>query len=147
MKYAYFDANYLFKLHSGEAGSREVRELAAGFDVIASSLHGRAEFVSAAHRKIREGAGSHEQLKAMLAQVHFDASQHALLWLPVDDAVVGRVEQFFSGAPVTVVLRAADALHLACAAEHGFDTIHSNDRKLLAAAPLFGIRGVDVIGT
>ncbi len=42
-------------------------------------------------------------------------------------------------------LRAADALHLACALEHGFREIFSNDRHLLASAAAFKITGRNVI--
>jgi hypothetical protein len=61
------------------------------------------------------------------------------------DGVQQRLQHVFQKAPPTAFLRAADALHLACAAEHAFRDIYSNDRHLLAAAPLFGLRGVNVI--
>lgn len=38
-----------------------------------------------------------------------------------------------------------DASYLSTAAEHGFAEIYSNDTHLLAAAPLFALRGVNVI--
>lgn len=41
-------------------------------------------------------------------------------------------------------MRAADALHLASASAHGFREIYSNDRHVLASAPLFGLRGKTV---
>lgn len=42
-------------------------------------------------------------------------------------------------------LRAADAVHLATAAENRFAEIHSNDKQLLAAAPLFDLIGQNLI--
>ena len=46
-----------------------------------------------------------------------------------------------------VWLRAADALHLVSARDNGFETIFSNDRHLLAAAPHFVIKARNVIST
>jgi predicted nucleic acid-binding protein len=145
MKTAYYDTSYLLKLQCAEEGTTEVRAHAGTVGTILCCLHGRAEFASACHRKIREGAATLPHLMAMLAQLRADASAGALAWLPVSEAMIARVEACFSAAPTTTVLRAADALHLACAAEHGLSEIFSNDRKLLAAAPLFGLRGVNVI--
>ena len=34
----------------------------------------------------------------------------------------------------TVFLRSGDALHLACAEEHGFDEVYTNDRHMLKVA-------------
>ena len=142
---AYYDTAYLLKLFRPEFGSEAVRAHAATVDVLVCSLHGRAELIAAAHRKIREGSATPAHLEALLAQVAADEAAGALRWLPITDAHLARVEVVFRHAPATVYLRAADALHLASAAEAGFAEILSNDRHLLAAAPRFGLRGVDVI--
>lgn len=145
MSAVYYDTSYLFKLQCVEAGTAEVRVHASGVDTLVCSLHGRAEFVSAAHRKVREGAATLAQLRGLLAQLRADTAAGALQWLPVTEAHIVRVESVFSAAPESTFLRAADALHLASAAEQGFAEIFSNDRRLLDAAPLFGLRGVNVI--
>ncbi|MFH1499080.1 MAG: type II toxin-antitoxin system VapC family toxin [Verrucomicrobiota bacterium] len=144
---AYFDTAYLLKLYRPEPGADAVRALAATVDVLVCSLHGRAELIAAAHRKVREGTATPAHVDALLAQVAADQSAGALDWLPITDAHLQRVTEVFRTAPSTVYLRAADALHLASAAEAGFPEIFSNDRHLLAAAPLFGLRGVNVIAS
>ncbi len=142
---AYFDTAYLLKLYRPEPGSDAVRAHAATVDVLVCSLHGRAELIAAAHRKVREGTATPAHVEALIAQLVADHSAGALDWLPITEAHLDRVTAVFRHAPATVYLRAADALHLASAAEAGFPEIHSNDRHLLAAAPLFGLRGIDVI--
>lgn len=47
--------------------------------------------------------------------------------------------------PSTVFLRSADALHLACAATHGFQDVYTNDRHMLKAAGHFHLTGVNVL--
>ncbi len=146
MNGAYFDVSYLAKLHWREPGTAEVLALARGLSSIACSFHGRAEFVAVGHRKIREKAADLAQARSVFAQLEQDAAAGGILWLPLNPPVYRRVETFFLNDAGSVLLRAADALHLACAAEHGFKEIYSNDRHFLAAAPLFGLKGINVIG-
>lgn len=146
MNTAYYDANYIFKLQCGEDGAVEVRAHAATVEILICSLLGRAELASAAFRKVREGTATAVQYQALLNQVHDETTAGHLEWLPLTDAILDRIESVFASAPATTYLRAADAIHLATAAEHGFAEIFSNDKHLLTAAPLFGLRGVNVIG-
>jgi len=145
MKAAYYDANYLFKLQCVENGTLEVRSHAATVHVLVCAMHGRAEFASAAFRKVREGTASALQYLALLSQVREETTAGHIQWLPLTDGILERVETVFATAPVAAYLRAADAIHLATAAENGYSEIFSNDKHLLAAAPLFGLRGVNVI--
>ena len=146
MSGAYFDSTYLFKLQCVEHGTEEVRAHASSVRSLCSAVHARAEFVSTCHRKIREGHANHVHLRAMLDQFHLDCREGAIQLLPLSDSVFERVNSFYLSAPSDKPLRAADALHLACAAEHGFMEVYSNNRHLLAAAPLFGMKGINVIG-
>lgn len=145
MSEAYYDTAFLFKLQSGERGADQVRAHAATVKGVACSILGRAEFASICHRKFREGAASQDQVRSLLAQLQADTVAGGIRWLPISQTSIERVEEVCRTAPATIFLRAGDALHLACAAENGFGEIHSNDRHLLAAAPLFDLRGVNVI--
>ena len=145
MNTAYYDTTYLLKLQIVEAGTSEVRAHAASVFEIHTALHGRAEFSSAAFRKVREGVATQVDYQRLIAQFREDCVTETIILLPLTDATLDRVESVFATAPVATYLRASDALHLATAAEHGFAEIFSNDKHLLAAAPLFGLRGVNVI--
>ena len=70
----------------------------------------------------------------------------AFQWLPQDAEVFSRIRQVYQKLPASVFLRAADAIHLAAAAESGFLIVYSNDALLLAAAQHFGIQGKNIIG-
>jgi predicted nucleic acid-binding protein len=140
----YFDTSYLVRLHTRDAGWERVRALAAT-DSIACCLHGQAEVVSAFHRKFREGTIHQKDLQTLLAEFNKDCSSGAYRWFPLSPAAIVRLTKVYAGLPSTVALRAADALHLACAVDAGFSSVHSNDVRLLKAAGHFGLKGVNVI--
>lgn len=141
----YFDTTYLFRIYSTEPGHEAVKALLGQKNRLTTAWHGRAEFASILLRKRREGADSAELLASLGAQFQNDYLTGLIEFRPLNEAVMTRLESVLSTAPATTNIRAADALHLACAAEHGFSEVYSNDRLFLAAAPLFGLKGLNVI--
>jgi predicted nucleic acid-binding protein len=141
----YFDTTYLYRVYSTEPGHEAVKHLLAKTERIATAWHGRAEFASIVLRKRREGNDSPDLLASLESQFQNDIQGGLVEVIPLTESVMLRLENTLRSAPSATHLRAADALHLACAAEHGFTEVHSNDRHFLAAAPLFGLRGVNVI--
>jgi len=141
----YYHTSYLLKLQITELGSAEIRAHAATALEIHTAHHGRAEFVAAAFRKVREGVASREDFHRLMAQFHLDITTTTVRLLPLTDSIIDRIESVFASAPPSTYLRAADAIHLATATAHGFSEIYSNDKHLLMAAPLFGLKGMNVI--
>jgi len=79
--------------------------------------------------------------------IHFDSCYLAKLYLMEPDSERVRACAEGSGGSslsAKVFLRAADALHLTCAAEAGLRDVYSSTRHLVAAAPHFGLRAVTV---
>jgi predicted nucleic acid-binding protein len=144
-KFVYFDTTYLVRLYLEDSGFKPVRQRSAESIGVVCGWHGQVEFVAALHRAFREQRIERQQLVAIIIQFRADCREGQFQWLELNESVRERVELVFKNAPATSFLRAADALHLACAAEHGFEEVYSNDRHFLLAAPLFGLRGINVI--
>ncbi|HMP73284.1 MAG TPA: type II toxin-antitoxin system VapC family toxin [Kiritimatiellia bacterium] len=142
----YFDTSYLVRLYWSDQGYEAVRNLAERVPDVVCGWHGRVELLAAFHRKFREGVATQDMLSSLIQQFRLDEIEGGFTWLALTDRVMERVENVFSELPRDVYLRSADATHLACAAEYGLTAIYSHDRHLLAAAPCFGLRGINVIG-
>jgi predicted nucleic acid-binding protein len=140
----YLDTSYLVRLYTKDSGWEKVRALAKT-DHLACCLHGQAETAAAFHRKLREGALNQKELGTLLTEFDKDSKAGAYRWLSLSPAVVVRLTSTYANLPPTVVLRAADAIHLACAADADFTKVFSNDSRLLAAAPHFGLKGENII--
>jgi predicted nucleic acid-binding protein len=140
----YADSCYLVKYYCVEAGSAEVRRLFANEQIACVAL-GQAELTSAFHRKFREGFINQAIFTALVRQLKADLNDDLWTWLPVTADLLNHVSATFALLPANVYLRTTDALHLAAAQTAALKEIYSNDRHLLAAAPRFGLRGVNVI--
>jgi predicted nucleic acid-binding protein len=141
----FFDTSYLVRLYLEDAGFEQVRQLAARSPALAASWHGQAEVVAALHRAFREGRFTQERYLVAVSQFELERAGAGFLWHPLTADVHNRLTQAYRAAAATTFLRAADALHLACAASHGHRDVYSHDRQFLAAAPLFGLRGLDIL--
>jgi len=142
---AYFDTSFLVRLYWNDPGYAVIREAARNLDEIVCSLHGRAEVVAAIHRKLREKSATPDQVHEIVQQFQTDCAEGGIRWLPLNEAIVEVVEEVYWRAPAELFLRSADALHLACAKVNGLPEIYSNDRHLVAAAPHFGLRAVNLL--
>ena len=140
----FFDTSYLVRIYMEDLGWETVRALSATDDVAASE-HARAEIPAALHRAFREGRIDQARFGTLLAQYENDCDEGAFAWQPLSSSVLDGMTGDYCALPPSIFLRAADALHLACARDHGFKIIYSNDKNLLAAARHFGLRGKNVI--
>lgn len=138
----YFDSCYLSKLYLMEPDSPAVRARAAASGDVVCCLIGWGELVATLHRHLREGRMSPPQFRLLASQVAADVRDGLWTALPVTSVLVEAQARRMAALSDQVFLRAADVLHLTCAAEAGLKEIYSNDRHLVAAASHFGLRAV-----
>jgi predicted nucleic acid-binding protein len=141
----YFDTAYILKLYLCEPGSEAVMQAANDSGGLASSALAFSELHGALHRNLRDGSLERGEFETVLERFAADVVLDMWHWLPVTMPIHRRVASVYRELPESVFLRTADAIHLATAVEHGFHHVYSNDRHLLAAAPHFGVAGINVI--
>jgi len=137
----YLDSAYIAKFYLNEPDSPVIRSVMRGADSLVTSGLSVAEVACAFHRNFREGRLDAAQFRrtASLFGEHMETGLWTLV--PVTGAVLARVAARVATLPAEIALRAGDAVQLASAVESGEYEIWGSDRRLLAAAPHFGLTG------
>jgi len=100
-----------------------------------------AELACIFQRHMREKGLTRPQALELRKAFLDDVEEGVWLLHPVSDALLHKVEVVVRNLPPSVYLRAGDAIHLVSARDAGLAEIWSNDRRLLAAARYFGLKG------
>lgn len=141
----YFDSAYIAKCYLREHGSDEVLDLAESPGQRSAVALAMVEVHAVFHRHFREGRLDRSTFDAVARSFDDDTRSGLWHWLPVTANLLQRSAAAYRALSADLFLRSSDCLHLVAAKESGHGEIHSNDRHLLAAAPAFGLRGVNVI--
>ena len=140
----YFDTAYIAKCYLNEADSAAVRKLAYDSAGLVSSCWCVPEMACVFQRQIREFKVPSAQILRARELFLNDIQSGVWLLLPISEQFLFRVASLINAAPAYPFLRAGDAIHLVAAMEAGFTEIWSNDRRVLQAAPAFGLSGKSV---
>jgi len=141
----YLDTSYIVKCYLREPGTETLLAWLEGKSGLTCCLHGRLEFYAAVKRHVREGRLSDRSASASFRLLVRDERDGIWNWIPVSEGLIREACRRTASLRPSLFVRAADALHLTCAAENGFGAIYSHDRHLLAAAEHFGLEGIDVL--
>ena len=132
----YWDTSYLAKLYLREAGTDEILAAFSGQTNFVCSEHGRLELMSTFKRHERAGLLTAKQSRNLWVRHGRDLADGLIQYLPVSSDLIETACTLVAALSTTVFL---------CAADAGLKEIYSHDRHLLAAAPHFKLKGIDVI--
>jgi predicted nucleic acid-binding protein len=128
------DSSSLAKRYVQESGSEKLNHLLQNASELALCIILVPEIVSGLNRRIREGALDHRNYRVVKKQLLND----------VRDAVILQITPSVNSHSVKLlennVLRAMDALHVACALEWKADLFVTSDKRQLIAAQNAGLR-------
>jgi predicted nucleic acid-binding protein len=134
----YFDTSFLTPLILQETTSEKVERFLSGLPAgeLATSHLARVEFSSLLAREVRMGGLDRQAARAVDSQFETVMRESFVVFVPsVDDFDLAKE---YLGDHATG-LRAADALHLAVAKNHGGRAIYSLDKTLLRAGKKLGL--------
>jgi predicted nucleic acid-binding protein len=140
----YFDTAYVAKCYLNEVDAKAVRKLAAQATGLYTCAWCIAELACVFQRHVCESNLSGADAVRVRRRFLEDVRNSVWSLVPVSEQFLFRVDSLVSKVPASLYLRAGDAIHLAAAQTAGFEEIWSNDRRLLAAAPSFGLAGRSV---
>ena len=140
----YFDTSYIAKFYFNEPESSRVRELVRTADTIHSSLWALAEFHGVIHRRLREGSLAISDAHELSCRFYQHVQEGLWKLIPVHEALLRRTSALIVSAPPDLLVRTADAVHLATAYETGERDVWTNDHHMLTSAAYFGLTGRSV---
>lgn len=129
-----FDASAMFKRYSGETGVSRVLQLQASASSVTAAVHCKTEVASALSRQWREGAFSDDEYERVLADIHADFDELAVMPLS------RQAERYAIAAMRVASLRGMDALHIGTAQAAGVDLFVTADKRQAAAAQTVGLK-------
>ena len=141
----YLDTSYIVKCYLRESGTEVILSWLQGKSGLYCCLHGRLELYAAFKRHVREGRLTEKNAMNSLRLLKRDERAGIWQWIPISEQLIFEACRRMASLRSNIYVRAADALHLACAAENGFSAVYSHDRHLLAAAEYFRLEGRDII--
>lgn len=141
----YIDTSYIIKTYIEEDGSDEVINLLEGQTELMSSSVASVEFNSTMARKRNQGDINESTYNSACERFLNDVSEGIWSLIDLDRRMVEKSNVVLSSITDTKMIRALDAVHLSTASILGCIEIYSNDAHLLALAPRWGLRGINVI--
>ena len=128
-----FDSSAFVKRYVEEEGSQAVDGICRGATTLALSVLCVPEIISALNRRLREGSLSRQGY--LSAKSHLSEDVADVVVVNLTPAVVSRATFLLE----TNILRAMDALHIACALEWGAELFVSADARQIRAAKRSGL--------
>ena len=129
-----FDASAFFKRYSGESGVNRVLELQASASAVTAAVHCKTEVASALTRQWREGAFCNDEYERVLANIHADFDELAVMPLS------SQAERYAIAAMRLASLRGMDALHIGTAQAARVDLFVTADKRQAATAQTVGLK-------